>query len=354
MRRIAVIAGLCGPWLCASGPAPAAEPPRLPHDLTDLVAPELRDIPPSLAIDTAAAAQRSMRSGSYLSIDLGVAADSNITNQTGLHAIDVIFDGETVPIELDPAFRERRGVGQALAVSGGARLPVSGKVAAALDADAQAANYDGAIADDISLLLAFGPEVTFDGSSQGAVQAFAFQRWYGGVVAGRGFGVRGRYQQPFGEGRLYLYVDARVLESDYGEDFEGKQGNLYLTYEALIEPWLSLSGTVYGRREGLGSDAFSNWDFGVYGGPSAFLPLGLKGGATLGLSRVLFDGPLVFYSPDARRDWRYAGTVWLMPRKPVGPGLWPSLSYSYTRTDSTLQFYRTDRHRLRLGVARYW
>jgi hypothetical protein len=174
------------------------------------------------------------------------------------------------------------------------------------------------------------------------------------VVANRAVGARTRYQQPLGDGRLYLYLDARIFESGYGDDFGGTQASAYLTYEELLNPSLSVSFTAYGRREWIGADAFSNIDFGIYGGPSAFLPLGLKGGFTAGISRAAFDDPLLFYSPDPRRDWRYSGYLWLMPKKALGPGLWPSVSYSYTRADSSLQFYRTSRHRLRVGLARYW
>jgi hypothetical protein len=294
-----------------------------------------------------------MRGGSYLTLDLGVVYDSNFTNQTGLHAVDVIFDGETVPIELDPAFRRREGFGQSVGVTGGLRLPVAPSVAAAIDADAQYANYPGEAGDDLTLLLAAGPELT-SGQSRGALQLFGFERRYGGVTANEAIGVRGRYQQPAGGGWLYLYVDGRVFESGYGEAFDGSLASAYLTYEKLVDPAVSVSFTAYGRREWIRDDAFSNIDFGIYGGPSAFLSSGIKGGFSAGLSRAAFDSPLFFYSPLPRRDWRYSFYVWLMPRKAIGPGLWPMLSYGYTRTDSSLQFYRTDRHRLRLSVARYW
>ena len=355
MRLAPLAAGLCGSGLLLSGFAPATDEPRLPYQLEDLTGPVEPEAAAGAPVDPATAARRAMRNGSYLTVDLGLVADSNITNQTGLHAVDVIFGGETVPIELDPAYRERSGFGQSLAMSAGARLPVADKVAAAIDADAAFANFDGKVGDDLTALLAFGPEVTFDPGSQGAIQAFAYGRSFGGIVVARGVGLRGRYQQGVGEkGRVYLYVDGRIFESDYGDEFGGRQASVYLTYEELVDPSVSVSVSGYARREALGADAFSNLDAGIYGGVSAFLPLDLKGGFTASLSRIWFDDPLIFYSPDPRRDWRYGGSLWLMPRKPVGPGLWPSISYSYTRNDSTLQFYRTDRHRLRLGVARYW
>jgi hypothetical protein len=356
MRRRILTAGLCGCWLGVCGFAPATEPPRLPLDLSGLLGEE-GNWPASAAqiIDPDGAAQRSMRSGSYLTVDLSTAWDSNYTNQTSLPAIDVIVGDETIPIELDPTYRQRSGLGQAATVSGGIHLPIDPDVALIIEGEAQLANFPGAVGDDISVLLAAGPQVTFTPSSQGALQGFGFERWYGGVIASRGVGLRGRYQQAVSDdSRVYLWIDARVFESGYGEEFDGTQASIFLTYEDLLNPSLSLTLSGYARREALGADAFSNLDTGVSGGLSAFLPLGLKGGFNVGLSRIWFDDPLVFYSADPRRDWRYSGSVWLMPKKAIGPGLWPSLSYAYSRQDSTLQFYRTDRHRVRLGVARYW
>lgn len=355
MRRKLSPAGLFGAWLCASGFAPAGDGPRVPYDLTDLLGREPGETRPMDVHDPAAAARQARRNGSYLTLDLSVAADSNFTNQTGLHAVEVITDGETIPVMIGPEYRERQGIGQGASVTGGLRLPLAGGISAAVDAEAQLSNYRGTIGDDVAVLLAFGPEITFDASSQGALQAIAYERWYGGTVASRGVGVRGRYQQGLGEqGRVYLFMDARVFESGYGEDFGGTQASAYLTYEELLNPALSLSTSIYGRRERLGSDAFSNYDLGAYGGLSAFLPLQLKGGFSAGVSRILFDGPLVYYSPNARRDWRYTGSIWLMPREAFGPGLWPSISYTYSRTDSSLPFYSSGRHRVRAGVARYW
>ena len=73
---------------------------------------------------------------------------------------------------------------------------------------------------------------------------------------------------------LRLAVDARIFDSGYGDAFGGSQASLYLTYDSVLNPNLSVSGGVYARREWLGDDAFSSLDAGVYGGLSAFLERG--------------------------------------------------------------------------------
>jgi hypothetical protein len=120
----------------------------------------------------------------------------------------------------------------------------------------------------------------------------------------------------------------------------------------VIDPTLSGSAGVYARASWLGDDAYSSREFGVYGGLSHYLSAHLVGGVTAGLGRVAYDGPLLLLSPDARSDWRAYGSLYVAARQPVLVGLTPSLTYTYNRTSSSIEFYRADRHRLRFGLSR--
>ncbi len=41
-----------------------------------------------------------------------------------------------------------------------------------------------------------------------------------------------------------------------------------------------------------------------------------------------------------------------LSRRPLAWGFSPSATYTYNRTDSNIAFYRSDRHRMRLGLLR--
>jgi hypothetical protein len=77
-----------------------------------------------------------------------------------------------------------------------------------------------------------------------------------------------------------------------------------------------------------------------------------SGSLSLGLGRAWFDEPIPYLAAFARTDWRPSASLSLTTRHPLLWGFFPSLTYSYGRTMSSLPFYAADRHRLRLGVAR--
>jgi tetratricopeptide (TPR) repeat protein len=288
----------------------------------------------------------------YLNVDASVIADSNINNATDLDAVPVNFGDVTLPVELDPVFQSQAGLGFGASATAGLKLRASQAVALSIDGEASIVDYQDRLADDISLLLAAGPELTFEGGVA-AVQGTVFQREYGGSVANEGFGIRARYQRLIEEDeRVTLYLDARVFESGYGQAYEGEQASAYLVYEVVFDPDLSGNITLYGRREWLGFDPFSNFEFGSYGGLNAYLNEHIAGGVSLGLTRVLFDDPFPTLSPRSRRDWRLFGSVYIATRRPAFLGITPSLSYSFNRTNSNVGFYSADRHRLRLGLAK--
>lgn len=304
------------------------------------------------------AAIRKARSGAAprnwrLSVDASVLADSNYTNGTGLDTVTIFSGGAPVAVPVDPAVREKSGIGQGAAVSGGVKLRFSDGVAIAVDGDASVTNYPGKSGDDVSLLLAMGPEFSMGKGGTASVQLFGFDRWYGGTTASRGFGARARLRQQIDSASsLTVTLDARTYDSGYGEGFGGTDASAYVVYERLVASGVGASFGVFSRRQWLHDPAFANRELGGYAGLSASLTDLLAGGGSVGLSRAAFDAPLDILSPDPRRDWRFYTSLWLAARKPLGWGLVPSLGYTYSKTSSTVPFYSTDRHRLRFGLRK--
>ena len=316
----------------------AAETPGLPSDLAALVEEGQR--------------RTAERVTWYLNLDASVVGDSNINNATDLDAVPVNFGDVTLPVELDPALKGQAGLGFGVSASGGVKLRASRAVSLSVDGEAYVVDYQDDLADDISLLLALGPEITF-GSGVAALQVTTFRRDYGGSVANEGVGLRARYQRLIDEDeRVTLYLDGRVFDSEYGAAYAGEQASAFLVYEVVFDPDLSGSLTLYGRREWLGFDAFSNTELGFYGGLNAYLGEHLAAGGSAGMTRVLFDDPFLTLSPRARRDWRLFGNIYLATRRPAFLGVTPSLSYTLGTTASNVSFYRTDRHRIRFNMAR--
>ena len=366
MRRAAA---LVGAWLMLGA---FGEPVTLAYDpaasLEDRVAvPSVSTVPPEPGEQYPATrsdealerrvlqpqARSGERSQWRATIDASVVADSNITNATDMETVELDLGDQIIPVPLDPRYRERDGIGVGLSASVNGRVPVGSGVALAVDAEAYLLEYEGGATDDASMLLAVGAELSGGGGRIILVQLTGFERHYGGFTAMRGFGVRGRIVQPVGEGqRVSLLVDARSFDSGYGEDFEGTEGSVYLTYDAVLRPDLSAAIGAYARGSRLGAEAYSSRDLGVYGGLNHYLTGYLAGGISAGLGRVSFDGPIVQLSPDARRDWRWYGSAYLTTRRPLLAGLTPSLTYTYNRTGSSIEFYRADRHRLRFGLSR--
>jgi hypothetical protein len=318
------------------------------------LAEEDRDLPPEIqrTISEARSIIRNRKNWNF-NLDFGFAPDSNVNNATSARLIDSVYGNNT--IELDDRARARKGVGQTLGLSGGVRLRLADGKALLIDADGQVVNQSGTSADDISALLAAGPELTIKSGARISVQALGVRRWYGGKVAQSGGGARISYQQNLTQGqRIGFQIDGRHVNSGYGDAYSGWQTSAFATYERVVHRSLVASATLFARREALGLDAYSNSEFGGSVGIGGELPHGINAGISGGISRVLFDDPLPILSPDDRKDWRFNARAYLGTRSLRVLGFSPSLTYTYNRADSSLDLYRTSRHRLQVGLARYF
>jgi hypothetical protein len=344
-----------GPVLLAGG-GPEAEAMSQPVEPGEQYPPTRREeaLAPTIAAPAPPPSPPASRRADWrLAVDMSVTADSNVTNGTRLRAVPIDLGHGSLPVPVDPTLREKSGIGAGVSATANVRLPVAAETTLAVDVEGYALEYDGPRSDDASLLVAAGLEFGAGFAPDGALQLIAFDRWYGGVKALEGVGLRGNWRHKLDpRSNLRLAVDARIFDSAYGAPFGGSEASLYVSYDTALSPNLSASAGLYGHRQWLRDDAFSSLDAGIYGGLSAYLSEALAGGVTAGLSRTLFDEPFLLLDPEARTDWRLYGSAWLTTRRPVALGLHPSLTYTYNRTSSSIPYFNADRHRLRFGVQR--
>ncbi len=323
------------------------------------LAAEAGDLPP--AIERTIREQRGVirnRKNWYFNFDFGLAPDSNINSATSASTVEtalVLPNGDPARLLLDNNARRKSGVGQTLGLQGGVRLRLDDGLAMVIDGDGQVINQPGKSADDISALLAAGPELTMTNGTRIAIQAVGVGRWYGGKAAQKGGGVRLSYQRDLSAGqRIGFRVDARRTESDFAEAYGGWQFAGSGTYERVINKTMIASVGGFARREELRSRAYSSTELGVNAGVGGELSLGLNGGLSAGVSRALFDAAIPWLSRKPRQDWRLNGRAYLGLRSIRVLGFSPSITYSFTRNASNVELYDTTRHRFQFELARYF
>jgi len=284
-------------------------------------------------------------------VDVSVVADSNINNATNLPVVLVDHGDGPVEIPLDGSFRRRSGAGISYSASGAVDVELAGRARLAIDAEVFLVDQEGRAYDDASTLVAVGADVELAGGAQASVQVVAHQRWYGGTSASAGLGARGKLDLPAGQGRLVqISAEAREFSSDYGSDFDGELLGGTLALQAILDPATTGAAGLYARRYWFGADAYSNFEIGAYAGISRYVSPDLAASVSAGISHTRFDAPLAFLSPEARRDWRFYGSLSARLRRPLVSIFYPHFDYTYSRIESSVAFYDTDRHVLRLGL----
>ena len=322
------------------------------------LAAEAGDLPPE--IERTIREQRGVirnRKNWYFNFDFGLAPDSNINSATNASAVDTTlqYNGKPVELTLSPEARRKSGLGQTLGAQGGVRLRLDNGLAMVIDGDGQLINQRGKSADDISALLAAGPELTMTNGARIAVQAVGAGRWYGGKAAQKGGGVRFNYQRDLSAGqRLGLRLDIRHTDSDFSRSYGGWQFAGSGTYERVIDHTMVASVSGFLRREELRSRAYSSTEGGFNAGIGGELPHGLNGGLSFGISRAIFDAAIPLLSTEPRKDWRLNGRAYLGLRSVRVLGFSPSLTYGFSRNASNLGLYDTTRHRFQFELARYF
>lgn len=314
------------------------------------------ELPPEIARTIRAARDviRSRRAWS-LSVDLGLAPDSNINNATSADSINVYLGGQQVPLTLDESARPRSGVGRTGSVDAGLRLPLGDAAMMLVDADVVGTDYDGATYDDFAYEAAAGPELRLGGATRVRLQAVGAQRVFGNRVATRQAGLKGGVETMLSQrGRLGVQIDARRTAARFDGNFSGWQLGGYATYEHAIAKAMIASAGLFARRDALVASAYSSTEGGAIAGLGGELPLGLNVALSGTASRARYDAPVAFFGTAPRADWRYSLRATLGVRALRVAGLSPSATLTVSRIDSTVGYYSTTRARVRFALARYF
>ena len=291
----------------------------------------------------------------HVSIDFGMAPDSNITNGTSAETVDLVVGNQTIPLTLDENARARSGLGQTASLSAGYRFKIGDRGALLVDSDAQGVNYKGTANDDYTVQLAAGPEIRPTEASSISLQALGLQRWYAGDRAVTQIGARLAVQHAIGETqRVGVTLDARHSASGLQQDYSGWNFALYTTFEQVIARSMIASASVFARADRLNEAAYSSNEFGLSLGIGGELPHGINAGITGTASRATYAAPLAALSNDPRADWRLAGRLYAGVRSLRLMGFSPSVSYTYTLNASSLSLYESKRSRFAFSLARYF
>jgi outer membrane protein len=320
------------------------------------LAEEAADLPPEIekTIRQARGIIRSRRNWTF-NLDFAFVPDSNINNATDARTIDLDFGAGPQSATLNPDARAKSAVGQQVSANGSVRLRLKDGLAMVIDGNGQFTNYRGSDADDISALLAAGPELTMKNGGHVAIQALGYSRWYSGKVAQQGAGARFTYQQNLDRGqRIGTQVEVRQINSHFSSQYDGMSYAGYLSYERVMHKSLIGSATLFARTEDLKSAGYSSKEFGANLGIGGELPKGINAGLSFGISRALFDEPVFILGPDPRRDWRMNGRAYVGLRSVRVLGFSPSVTYTFSKTDSNIRLYDATRHRVAFSLARYF
>lgn len=320
------------------------------------IAQQSGDLPPDVAAAIRGARQviRSKRAWRF-DVDFGIAPDSNINNATGADVISVLDNGSPRQFRINDDTRPKSGTGQTASVSAGIRLPVGDRIAVLGGLDTNGTNYAGKTFDDYAAQGTAGAELRLSEQLSLSLEGVAAQRWFGGSVASRQFGVRTGAQIGLGNtARVGLQIDTRRTTALFDANYSGWQAGLYATAEKAVSRTLVASFGGFARRDWLTAGAYSNTELGLTSGLGGELPFGITFGISGSISRATYDDAVPIFSPDPRRDWRYGGRLTLGNRAIRVFGFSPQAMLSYNRNSSSIAYYATDRLRLRFALARYF
>ncbi len=314
------------------------------------------DLPPEIAA-TIRASRGLLRDTRewHLSAQFGLAPDSNITNGTNAQTVDLIYGNQTIPLTLDETARRRSGLGQTGSLSAGWRGRMGETLSLLVDLDGQGTNYDRTEADDFTGQLAVGPELKLSDTAQLSAQAIGSSRWFGGRLASTQFGTRVSLQADVGRTqRVGVTLDGRHTTSSLNADYSGWNLGAYASYERVMMRTMVASATVFARVDTLASKPYSSREIGMNLGIGGELRRGINAGLSGGVSRAVYDAPLLAFSPDARKDWRFNARVYVGLRSIRVMGFSPSVTYSFSRNGASLPLYQSERSRFAFELARYF
>lgn len=312
------------------------------------------DLPPEIrATVNSSLAQLRDRKPWALNVEVALVPDSNITGGTRSPTVDIDVGGGKLPFTLGGNAVARSGLGQSARAVGTYRTGM-GKHGFVTDAEISGINYQGKSVDDYGTQLAFGPDIRTK-STVAYLQGVTAFRWYGGTLATKQAGARAAVQVTRDKGdRIGFSIDARHSKSMINTDYDGWTGGVFATYERVVAKSFIFSGSAFARTDRLRERAYSSNEYGLSLGVGGELPHGINAGVSATVSRARFLAPMLAFSPEPRHDWRYAGRAYVGVRSVRFLGFSPSVTYNYSRNDSSLTLYQSTRSRFSFALARYF
>ncbi|MBY9064266.1 surface lipoprotein assembly modifier [Sphingomonas yunnanensis] len=314
------------------------------------------DLPQQVA-RTIRIARDTIRSGRAwrLDINLGLAPDTNINNATSARSVTILLGDDAYSADLSKDAKATSGLGATAQLSTGLRLPISDKISALVEIDANGTDYSGKRFDDFSVQSAAGAEYRVTATRSVSLEGTYARRWFGGRSIIQQYGARIGSQMTLGRAdRLGLQIDLRRNRAFYDSGYDGWQGGVYATFEHALTRTIVASIGPFVRREWLHEDAFSNREFGGNVGIGGELPRGFNVGASVGVSRAIYDAALPLFDPKPRLDNRAVFRATVGNRMLRLHGFSPQVNWTHNRIDSSLGLYSITRSRWEVTLARYF
>lgn len=288
--------------------------------------------------------------GWSFSTTVGIAPDSNINSATNNTTVDIFG----LPFALNDDARAKTGVGQTFGTQGQMRL----NLVAAYDLDvigaANFTNYKGSDFDDLGATVSVGPSRQFGNNLRVGIGGSYSQRWYGGDVLNRGYGIRLSGEYRFTNASdLSAELSVRKTDNLLNNTYDGMQYGLSLSYQQAFKNQMTGSLGAIVQRSVLSDPGNSNLDAGLFAGLGAELPWGLNAGLSGQVSKTLYKAPNLLFLT-TRKDLRMNARAYLGLRSIRVLGFSPSIDYTYQYNKSNINLYEYNRHRVEFAIARYF
>ena len=297
------------------------------------------------AVDQYRAALRSYRPFG-VSVNLGLAADSNINRATSSDVLGTIIGDFT----LDEDAQETSGTGLSVGVAAFARLPMEPGLGLLARLNASGDFYGRSQFNDVSVGASVGPEVAWKG---GRLQlgASASARWFGGVPLSREWGGDARLSFPIRPvGQASLQPSFRRVNDLRADLRDGERYTLGTTLDRRVTERLSARLTGFVSRFDAISPAYSTSSRGIgviasWDRPEATWVAGAN------LSSLEADERIFLY-PERREDQTKSVSLSAVVKPLSALGFAPRIEVVHTHADSTVGIYDYRRTAVEFGLQR--
>jgi tetratricopeptide (TPR) repeat protein len=288
---------------------------------------------------------RQAKEWSY-SFSIALAPDTNINGATTERELELFG----LPFTLSEDARKKSGIGAnvegslefAPHIAPNARWRIGGAV--------QRREYDGDMFDDMVVSMQTGPRVVLPHWDL-SILATGMNRWYGGDLYSQARG--GRIEAMWHPGgRSVFSASLGLLDLDYTkmDDRDGLVLSASLAGFRQLDATSALTARVGINRQDAREPAYANWSGLFAAGYQRELPAGFSIYLEPSIGFADYDAALVAFDR-ARSDRVYSGTLALLNRHIVFDRFTPRVAYTFTRTDSNIDLYDFNRHRIEIGLT---